>query len=296
VLNDVNSTPLVVIATGQSNMLGHADDSLDTQGAKGNINPYVAHYEMYPTIAGQTKGWKTAGPGDADWAFFSTGNSIAYHFCDMLQRQTRRQVLLIMQAAGGRPIEEWFPGGGGYSVRDPELPIGNTMPATGFLYTQLLDSFNEAKTAPIPNRTDGKSLNDLNQLGADVLLFHQGESNNDANSIGTSAEGDAGRLYRIRFKRVIEFFRPRLPGDSQSGPDENIINYWTPVIIGELSRGNASTSDRNGDIRTIADQENLIGLATSHGLKTTSDGIHFTGEALVEFARRYFNAYNKISP
>lgn len=260
----VNDLPILIVATGQSNMLGHSQ----TSGSRATINNNVYMWEQFPGT-GQTEGWKRAGPASTDWPFTSTGNSITYHFADMLQRQTGRTVLVVMQAAGGQPIAEWLPGGGGVAG------------ATGFMYSTLNGALVGARAAPIPGRTDGATLTSLGIPAGDLLLWHQGEA--DADYRGTT-----GAQWKGRLRTIISTMRN--PAGAGSGADPYIRDD-APVLVGQLliggTSGGNSTDDRNAQIAELDREERLIGAVSADGL-LTSDNLHFDGESLVEFARRYY--------
>lgn len=256
------SRPLLVLATGQSNMLGHTEF---TGGERRTINGQVYIWEGFPG-AGQTEGWKVAGPDSPDWPFLPTGNSIAYHFCDMLQRQTGRPVYLVMQAAGGQPIAEWLPGGGGVAG------------ATGVMWGTLNGALEGARAATLPT---GGTLAQYGIEAADMLLWHQGEA--DADYRGTTAA-----QYLGRFRSAIATMRDPASAGSSADP---LIQTYAPVIMGELLWGGMSggqpTDSRNAEFATLDREEPLVTVASSRNL-TSGDNLHFTGLALQEFARRYF--------
>lgn len=104
---------------------------------------------------------------------------------------------------------------------------------------------------------------------ADVFLWHQGE--NDS--------GSAPELYPPKFLTLLSVLRAR-----------NIIDANTIVIVGGLAHENQSYVQFTE--RALHPLTKLgIGFASSHGLPTT-DGVHFTGQALFKLgAVRYFSAY-----
>lgn len=263
----LNSTqvdlPILVLATGQSNMLGVGT----TGGDRSTKNKSVYVWEQIPGT-GQTTGWKNAGPNSPDWPFITTGNNHAYHFCDMLQRKTGRTVLLVMHAAGGQPIAEWLPSGGGVPG------------ATGHMYSTLNAALVAARAEPIPGRLDGATLTSLGVERADILLWHQGEA--DADYRGTT-----GAQWKARFRSVVSTLRDPSSGGSGADP---FIKDSAPVLVGELFRGGTSggnpTDDRNVQIWELDKEEALVAAVSSEGLKADDD-LHFNGSERPEFARRH---------
>lgn len=270
----LNSTmldhPIYVIATGQSNMLGHSVDG----GDRSTKNNSVYVFEAIPSEPGQTVGWKRAGPSSPDWPLLPTGNSLAYQFCDRLQRATGRTVCLLIVAAGGQPVSEWLPAGGGYG-------------GTGAMWGALAAAHTMALDTPVPGRTDGLTLRGMGRLRADYLLWHQGEA--DANyrpapyNAGTDAE------YKSRFLRFINAGID--PASVGSSAEPFIWADQTPILMGELfwggTSGGLATDDRNTAIREL-DRENPMIVRVSSRNLGSLDGLHFTGSALCTLADRYF--------
>jgi hypothetical protein len=104
---------------------------------------------------------------------------------------------------------------------------------------------------------------------ADIFLMHQGEANS----------GEDPALYRPPFLRLLSSLKSR-----------NIIDENTIVIVGGLAHENQNYVRFTE--RALHSLTKLgIAFASSHGLPTT-DGVHFTGQALFKLgAVRYFSAY-----
>lgn len=265
------SRPILVLATGQSNMLGMSGA---TSGERRTINGSVFCWEQIPGV-GQTVGWKCAGPDSPDWPWGTTGNSLSYHFCDMLQRVTGRPVYLVMHAAGGQPIAEWMPGGGGVSG------------ATGAMFTTLNAAFQAALDGPLPG---GSTLRGWGVQRADYLLWHQGEA--DADYTGTT-----GLQWIQRFRTVLNTLRT---GAGTSA--DPMLQVSAPVLVGELlwggTSGSNATDSRNAEIARLDREEPLVAAVTSRSLGSL-DNLHFTGGALQEFGWRYFQrlgVFPKLAP
>lgn len=116
-----------------------------------------------------------------------------------------------------------------------------------------------------------------------VILWHQGESDSD-----TKEKSDA------YLERLCEFFCAlrRYLGISD-----------LPVVMGELGRYMLSTpmSDAypyagriNNTIHLAAKEIGHAGVASSEGLTTRCDGIHFNSPSLRTFGRRYFDVYQTL--
>lgn len=272
VLSELN-LPILIIATGQSNMLGGSGAST---GERATINGNVYMWEQFPG-AGQTTGWKAAGPASTDWPFMTTGNHLAYHFADMLQRETGRTVLVVHHSVGGTPIAEWMPSGGGVSG------------ATGTMWSALNSIMTAIRTTAIPGRSDGATLASLGVTEADMLLWHQGEADADY-KIATDTRAATQAQYLQRFRSIISAMRD--PAGSSVSADP-MLKKAAPVLVGELLIGGTSsgspTDDRNIALRKLGAEEALVTCVPSAGLLST-DNLHFNGRDLVEFARRYFHA------
>lgn len=270
--------PIFVLATGQSNMLGHSGPST---GDRRTLNGSVYVWEQFPG-AGQTAGWKVAGPDSPDWPFLATGNSLAYHFCDALQRATGRPVYLVFHATGGQPIAQWLPGGGGVAG------------ATGHMFSTLNSVLTSLRAAPLPT---GGTLASHGIEAADIMLWHQGEADADY-------QGTTGAQWIGRFKTMVATMRDPSSGGSGAAP---FIKPNAPVLVGELLHGGtnggavgvgSSTDDRNVEIALLDAQEPLVAAVSSRDLDGT-DNLHFSGAALQEFGDRYFRrlgAFPKAMP
>lgn len=255
--------PVLITADGQSNMLGHL-----AAGGSRIENPLVFCWEQFPQ-SGQTTGWKSDGMNGPDYPYQKVGNSIAYHVADIVQRQTGRAVCLVLHAAGGKPIREWW----------DISKIGNSR--VGVLFSTIYNSLQAALDCPLPGRTDGKTLRQLGVTASDVHLRHQGES--DADYVGGSYAGF--------LQTMVELVGAYREPDNLGLPLQPIIRQSAPFICGELFIGGQSpstglpTDDRNDVLRELAAQ-GTIRLAPADGL-TSVDDLHFDGPSLVEFARRY---------
>lgn len=96
----------IVLATGQSNMLGAGEGGLAMDSAPvtvwNNTNDLGANGTAWiPSPAEGNSPWRTAG-----------GNNLALWFCARLARETNEEVRLILVAKSGTPIADWAPPSG----------------------------------------------------------------------------------------------------------------------------------------------------------------------------------------
>lgn len=113
------------------------------------------------------------------------------------------------------------------------------------------------------------------------ILWHQGES--DANYEFSAA------VYSARLKIVLEGFRK----------DLNAPNV--PIILGEL--GEFTFKEKGGpaafalsinqQIHAVAEALPNIAVVSSQGLADKGDRLHFSAEAIRDFGKRYFEAWQK---
>ncbi len=114
------------------------------------------------------------------------------------------------------------------------------------------------------------------QESVDAFLWHQGEA--DFN-LTTEA-------YRARFEELVAQVRTADWG----GAD-------VPLLAGELSRGGLN-HHQNTALQAIEtdNDDPYLTFVSSTGLATfDATQVHFTGEALVEFGQRYFEAYLQVT-
>lgn len=118
------------------------------------------------------------------------------------------------------------------------------------------------------------------QPPADVFLWHQGEAN-------AGSSDAAAASYQDRFLALV--------ANLTAG---GVIGDNTRIIVGGLSEENmqAKLDFNRKALRALSDLDRRIGYASSTNLLTT-DGTHFTGDALRELgAERYFSAYRQLAP
>lgn len=117
-----------------------------------------------------------------------------------------------------------------------------------------------------------------------AILWHQGES--DSNRADT-AEG-----YGARLKTTLEGFRKDLDAPN------------VPIILGELGEFTFTKKDGtetfarsiNDQIKAVAAELSNVTVVASRGLTDRGDSLHFSSEALREFGKRYFEAWQKSTP
>jgi hypothetical protein len=143
VLNTIDTTPIVIVTTGQSNAVGQRDDG---------PNPADPNVKVWDRV---TNAW---GSSDITQTPFSRSqpdgnlskNSVGLSFAHRMSKETKRPVYLIHDAYSGKPIEDWM-GAGTASVR----------------YAALATKVVNALATP--------ELAGVNEI--DYLLWTQGEEN-----------------------------------------------------------------------------------------------------------------------
>lgn len=272
----INGTdPLVVVATGQSNMLGHGPAMVGDRSTEPGV--FVLVYD-FTTPANSY--WLEGGPDSPDWPFTVSGNGnagIAYSFCKSLRREQGRDVYLVMSAAGGQPIAEWLPGGGGVPG------------ATGAQWAVLMNKCVWAKTnGPL---AVSKSFAGLSF--ADYFLFHQGEADADY-------QGGTDATWLARFETFITNCRTPQP----SFDNHYLLRPDTPVMVGELLNGGtnggssgvgSATDSRNSAIRQYETGRDPYIINVRSSNYRAADNLHFLARDLEDFGlRRYFNAAKRV--
>jgi hypothetical protein len=67
-----------------------------------------------------------------------------------------------------------------------------------------------------------------------------------------------------------------------------------PVLVGELGRFRDAYSGFNAMLPQAIQAVPNSASVSSEGLGANSDNVHFNREALIEFGRRYFEAYERL--
>lgn len=250
--------PIVIIATGQSNMLAVTQ----ANGGDRTTEPGVFVWDQ--DFSGtHVKGWHEAGPDAADWPWRggNTNGGIFYSFARRLRRETKRRVYVIMHAAGGQPIAEFIPGGTMWagliaSIRDaagsPELAFRATIPL------------------------------------ADYLLFHQGEA--DADYTGTT-----GEQWLARFDAFITAMRTQQPTANNVWPIRAETKVIIGELYRGGVSGANPTDSRNVEINYFMNgRDPYIGVARSHTYRST-DQLHISSRDLDDFGgQRYYEATMRL--
>ncbi len=107
-----------------------------------------------------------------------------------------------------------------------------------------------------------------------AILWHQGESDTAAAKVAT---------YPARFAAMIAQLRQDLGAAD------------VPVLVGELGASyNAAYAPFNAMLPQVADAVPRSALVSSAGLGSNPDKVHFSADALRDFGKRYFEAYEKV--
>lgn len=263
--------PIVIVGTGQSNMLGHTHYDIDWTIGDRSTEPGV-YILVYRGVNGADSFWLEGGPDHPDFPLAVNGyanGGISYSFARTIRRLYNRPVYLIVQAAGGQPINEW-------------LPNGNGKAPFGVQYRSLMQKCLWAFNSP--------ELSSKTLFLADYFLWHQGEADATFNYNTTGAQ------WLVRFEAIIKMLRNPNPSYSNL----KVIGYGTPVLVGELFIGgkyvnNSSSDDRNVEIRKYqTGRDPYIINVPSSGLRSL-DNLHFVARDLEDFGgRRYYEASLKV--
>ena len=105
-----------------------------------------------------------------------------------------------------------------------------------------------------------------------AILWHQGEADSAAAKTAT---------YPARFAALIERLRRDLGAEQ------------VPVLVGELGHYRESYAGFNAMLPQAVEAVPRCVRVSAEGLGANSDNVHFSREALIEFGRRYFEAYEK---
>jgi len=106
------------------------------------------------------------------------------------------------------------------------------------------------------------------------ILWHQGEGDCATQRRDT---------YPARFSEMIAQLR------------QDVGAEQAPVVIGELGWFNDSTKKFNAMLPQVVAAVPRCALASAEGLGANSDNVHFSRAALVEFGKRYFEAFTRTA-
>lgn len=106
-----------------------------------------------------------------------------------------------------------------------------------------------------------------------AILWHQGEGDSSPSKSAT---------YPARFGAMIAQLRSDL-----NAPD-------VPVLVGELGRYRDAYAGFNAMLPQVIQVVPNSAPVSSEGLGANSDNVHFNRAALIEFGRRYFEAYERL--
>lgn len=268
--------PILILATGQSNALGGSGTGTEL-GERRTINGNVYLWEQFPG-AGQTTGWKRAGPANDDWPFLTTGNYAAYHLADMIQRATGRVVCIAAHAAGGTPQAEWLPAGGGVTG------------ATGSMFATLTAIMAAVRGSAVPGRSDSATFASLGVTEADIFTWWQGEADADYRAASDTRAASYAQ-YLARFWQMMRAMRY---GEGTSA--DPMLKTTAPAILHGLLPGGTSggspTDDRNDALRKLGQGPENVFIPSDY-MRSTDD-LHVDGAWLVEAARRAFFALGQF--
>lgn len=169
----------------------------------------------------------------------------------------------------------------------------------------LAESEPETRVGLIPCADGGTSLNEWMPGGVlyDNAVFHVGlakRSSEVAAILWHQGEADSTdeTLARSYLDRLRSFFASLRRDAGLEG---------VPVVVGELGEFVARFSAANGGkcrhytivneaLHAFADSDPLVAVASSKGLESKPDLIHFCSAAQREFGLRYYRAYRTLVP
>jgi len=106
-----------------------------------------------------------------------------------------------------------------------------------------------------------------------AILWHQGEADSGPAKTAT---------YPARFSAMIAQLRQDL-----NAPD-------VPVIVGELGRYHEGYAKFDAMLPQVTHAVPRSALVSSEGLGANKDNVHFNRDALIEFGKRFFKAYETM--
>ncbi|WP_456489620.1 sialate O-acetylesterase [Marinobacter nauticus] len=175
--------------------------------------------------------------GNSPWDA-NGGNNLALWFCHRAAQELQTDVRLVLVSKGGTTLAEWGP--------------------SGIMYTEASGVHSASGLGP-----------------ADVLLWHQGESDRPSSNGGT---GIPPADYKTNFLAMLSSLK-----------NDGLLAANAPAIVGGLylpTAGNIDTA-----LQELANENDGVYYAGITDLKT-SDGIHFAGASLYHLGfYRYWNQY-----
>lgn len=258
--------PLVIVASGQSNMDG-AGDGGEMPGENSLVQMFDLTTRAFRAVSYTTPiDRKNVNNGATMKIPSAVGkNNLAFSFCHAAFEETGRPVYLIIVSNGGTHIGRWV-GSDQDSVagyEGPWGPVGTAKP----LYVELKAAVEEA----------------LQIIGAskiDAFLWHQGETKRPGFESPSDYEADFSAL------------RTQLAAETWWSDSTQLIAG--EQIIGSYYRNAENYNDiwrafnDNGDPRIKAVSQE--GLAMN-AVVSAPDSVHFDGASLYELGRRYWRAY-----
>lgn len=221
--------PIVIGATGQSNMEGNATGGDTTRDAR------------VLALNNATNTWQVAVIGQAPFRTGALYNNIAFNFAKKLAQEENRVVKIVIVAQGSQPIEQWS---------NTTAPLFDSLAKKLRLYTSNVKA----------------------------ILWHQGESNNDAVTLYCNSDP----CYEQKLNTVIGKF------DTIRAMSED----WKFIAGGMSDVLVAVNNTRNGVLENLDNDIYGNTLFTSGvGIGVGVDNTHFTAQGLIDFGIRYYYRY-----
>ncbi|MCB1343644.1 MAG: hypothetical protein KDK24_21760 [Pseudooceanicola sp.] len=255
IIADRLGTPFVSLVLGQSNARGVAEA---TSGDK-TASPYVNLWNSSSSGTTYTQGtqFNVAAFGTAPLNVGSSpwSNNLGFHAAKAIYERTRR-VQYQIQVALGSHATEAFISDADLSANSWTRPVDNADLNTA-MHTALTTALPLVPGAP---------------TRLDAVFIHQGEAKDE----------DQVEVFAMKWGVVLQDLK-----------DAGYIDEMTVIVMGELAAVQNNTYGKRhlNALRRIQIDWPRVKIARSTGLPShTSGNVHFSGESLAKFGRRYADA------
>ena len=268
------TTPLFIIATGQSNMLSYPDSALPNEFKPINYPDVVGNPNVYDWatdgVDSYSHAWRTINPQDSlqgdvvlskPYVGYVRGGQaqLGYLTASRLQEATGRDVYVLNASRGGAPISEWFAG-------------------TGKMDSALYNQGIAALTA--------LQAIDSSVEYADAFVWAQGST--DLLN-GLVPEIYARALLRVR-DNLSQTYRQYDKRRGLLSARHSIVVVCEPPSRPNISAQYLATKGKGWDAFGL--YKNLSGsnnhVVSSENLPSAS--LHFTGDGIIDYSYRIANA------
>lgn len=224
---------ITVLAMGQSNAVGR-----NTGGREAFSSALTCWNNENDIDSGTTNiGTAFVAADVSTRPFTDNCNNMLIQACNLLARASGEDVRVILVAMGGKRIDSWATSTG----------------TTGAMYTRTRNVLAAAGVTAV-----------------DLVLWHQGESDDNAGTTGTYAASWGHLLDNLE--------------------SHGHITATTPIVMGLTAK---DFLDINPVLVSIAASDSRVGLAKISGF-ATDDDVHFLGEEAINIGMEYLRALNEI--